>query len=102
RYEGEASYKRRVTADLRLNNQLLKSQLGKSPRIIVWPYGRYNVETSRIAAALGMPIGLTLDDGPNTASTPLHGLRRVLVDQTMAVADVEREIAMRNQLIVDD
>ena len=102
RYEDEASYKRRVTADLRLNNQLLKSHLGRSPRIIVWPYGRYNVETSRIAAALGMPIGLTLDDGPNTASTPLHGLRRVLVEQSMSVADLEHEISLRDRSIVDD
>jgi biofilm PGA synthesis lipoprotein PgaB len=102
RYEDEASYKRRVTADLRLNNQLLKSHLGRSPRIIVWPYGRYNVETSQIAATLGMPIGLTLDDGPNTASTPLHGLRRVLVEQSMSVADLEHEISLRDRSIVDD
>jgi biofilm PGA synthesis lipoprotein PgaB len=101
-YEDEASYKRRVTADLFQNNRFLKAHLGHSPRIIVWPYGRYNIETTHIAKSLGLPIGLTLDDGPNTASTPLYGLRRVLVEQTMSVADIEREIALRNRSIVDD
>jgi biofilm PGA synthesis lipoprotein PgaB len=69
-YEGEASYQRRVSEDLRRNNRLLEAKLGRSPRVIVWPYGRYNIETTRIAKSLGMPIGLTLDDGPNTAATP--------------------------------
>lgn len=101
-YEDEAIYKRRVRADLLLNNRLLKSHLGHSPRIIVWPYGRYNIETTRIAKSLGLPIGLTLDDGPNTASTPLYGLRRVLVEQTMTVADIEREISLQNRSVVDD
>jgi biofilm PGA synthesis lipoprotein PgaB len=102
KYEDEASYQHRVAADLRQNNQLLKSHLGRSPRIIVWPYGRYNIETTHIAKSLGLPIGLTLDDGPNTASTQLYGLRRVLVEQTMSVADIAHEITLRNRSIVDD
>jgi biofilm PGA synthesis lipoprotein PgaB len=102
RYEDDASYRRRITDDLRRNNALLKSRMGRGPRVIVWPYGRYNVDTTRIAARLGMPIGLTLDDGPNTAHTPLHALRRVLVEQAMSLSDVEREIALRNRSIVDD
>ena len=101
-YEDEASYRHRVSEDLRRNNRLLQAKLGRSPRVIVWPYGRYNIETTRIAKSLGMPIGLTLDDGPNTAATPLSALRRVLVEQAMTVADVEREITLRNSFVVDD
>ncbi|WP_159016002.1 poly-beta-1,6-N-acetyl-D-glucosamine N-deacetylase PgaB [Cognatiluteimonas profundi] len=102
RYEDEASYQRRVSADLRRNQQLLKSHLGRAPRVIVWPYGRYNVETTRIARSLGMPVGLTLDDGPDTAQVPLEALRRVLVEQPMSVADLQRDITLRNTFVIDD
>ena len=71
RYEDEVAYQRRIAADLRRNNALLRARLGRAPRVIVWPYGRYNVETTRIARSLGMPVGLSLDDGPNTRATPL-------------------------------
>jgi biofilm PGA synthesis lipoprotein PgaB len=97
-YEDEADYERRVHDDLLRNNKLLQAHLGgKGPRIIVWPYGRYNIETRHIAAELGMPIGLTLDDGGNTADTPLYGLRRSLIERTMSLADVDQEIQFRNQ-----
>ena len=102
RYEDETAYRRRVTADLRRNNQLLMARLGRRPRVIVWPYGRYNSETTRIAKSVGMPIGLTLDDGPNTTATPLHALRRVLVEQAMKLPDLQREIALRNRSVIDD
>jgi len=97
RYEDETSYDHRVRADLLRNNELLKKHLGKGPRIVVWPYGRYNIETRHIAAELGMPIGLTLDDGGNTADTPLYGLRRSLIDRSMGLADLAEEIALRNK-----
>ncbi len=97
RYEDETSYDRRVRADLLRNNELLKKHLGKGPHIIVWPYGRYNIETRHIAAELGMPIGLTLDDGGNTADTPLYGLRRSLIDRSMGLGDLAEEIELRNK-----
>jgi biofilm PGA synthesis lipoprotein PgaB len=97
RYEDEASYARRVKDDLVRNNALLKKHLGKGPRIIVWPYGRYNIETRKIAAELGMPIGLTLDDGGNTDNTPLYGLRRSLLERTMSLADLAQEINLRSK-----
>ncbi|HEY2345336.1 MAG TPA: poly-beta-1,6-N-acetyl-D-glucosamine N-deacetylase PgaB [Xanthomonadaceae bacterium] len=97
RYEDEADYDKRVRADLTHSSEELRKHLGKAPRIIVWPYGRYNIETRRIAAELGMPIGLTLDDGGNTADTPLWGLRRSLIDRTMGLADLAQEIALRSK-----
>ncbi len=96
-YEDETSYARRVREDLQRNNEMLRKHLGAGPRIVVWPYGRYNVETRRIAAQLGMPIGLTLDDGGNTADTPLYGLRRSLLERTMSLADLAQEIDLRNR-----
>jgi poly-beta-1,6-N-acetyl-D-glucosamine N-deacetylase len=102
RYEGETGYRQRVTADLRANNRLIRSHLGRSPRVIVWPYGRYNIETRTIAARLGMRVGLTLDDGPNSEQTPLHALRRIMVESGQTIELLDREIQLRNRSVIDD
>ncbi|MBS0193260.1 MAG: poly-beta-1,6-N-acetyl-D-glucosamine N-deacetylase PgaB [Proteobacteria bacterium] len=97
RYENETEYAQRVRADLQHSTAELRRHLGRAPRIVVWPYGRYNIETRTIAVELGMPIGLTLDDGGNSAATPLWGLRRSLIDRTMGLPDLAREIALRSR-----
>jgi biofilm PGA synthesis lipoprotein PgaB len=101
RYEDEAAYRRRVQADLRRNGDLIRRRTGKSPRVVAWPYGRYNQITREVAEGLGMPVGLTLDDGANTRDTPLWGLRRILVERGMGLWDLEREIAYRNRDLTD-
>jgi biofilm PGA synthesis lipoprotein PgaB len=102
RYEEEASYRARIQADLERNSSLIRKHTGKSPRVIAWPYGRYNETTRKLAERLGMAIGLTLDDGANTRETPLWGLRRILVGSGMALWDLEREIAYRNENLSDN
>ncbi|MFO1377436.1 MAG: poly-beta-1,6-N-acetyl-D-glucosamine N-deacetylase PgaB [Steroidobacteraceae bacterium] len=102
RYESEPAYRKRVEADLRRSSDLLQRQLGRRPRIIVWPYGRYNSVTRRIATQLGMKVGFNLDDGPNTASTPLSTLRRVLVQPTLTLDGLDREIELRNHGVLDN
>lgn len=102
RYEDEATYGKRVRGDLERNSDLIRRRTGKSPRVIAWPYGRYNKTTREIAERLGMPIGLTLDDGANMHDTPLWGLRRILVERGMALWDLGREIAIRNQNLSDN
>ena len=79
RYETVEEYRARIRRDFARNNALISKRLGKAPRVMVWPYGRYNADVSKIGEQMGMPIGLNLDDGPNTASTPLSALRRELV-----------------------
>lgn len=102
RYEDEKSYEQRVYNDLLENSTFLKRYTGQQPRVIVWPYGRYNIEVRRIAERLGMPIGLTLDDGSNTRTTPLWGLRRILVEARMSLADLEIDMWERNANLIDD
>lgn len=79
RYETVDEYRARIRRDFARNKALISKRLGKAPRVIVWPYGRYNADVSRIGEQMGMPIGLNLDDGPNTSATPLPALRRELV-----------------------
>lgn len=101
-YEDEKSYKQRVYNDLLENNIFLERYTGQKPRVIVWPYGHYNIEARKIAESLGMPIGLTLDDGSNTNLTPLWGLRRILVEGKMTLKDLEHNMISRNANLVDD
>lgn len=97
RYEDEAAYRQRLFNDLKHNNDLIRSYTGATPRVIAWPYGRYNAPAREIAERLGLRVGLTLDDGANRSDTPLPGLRRILVEGGMALWDLEREINLRNR-----
>ncbi len=102
KYEDEKSYEKRIRDDLLANNTFLKQYTGQEPRVMVWPYGHYNKEVRQIAENLGMSIGLTLDDGSNTVATPLWGLRRILVEHTMTLEDLERNMVARNANFIDD
>jgi biofilm PGA synthesis lipoprotein PgaB len=102
RYEDEPAYRKRIQADLERAIGLIKRHTGKGPRVIAWPYGRYNRTTREIAEKLGIPIGLTLDDGANQRDTPLWGLRRLLVESSMSLFDLRREIEFRNADLSDN
>jgi biofilm PGA synthesis lipoprotein PgaB len=78
-YEDDAAYRARIQAGLK---NIIALRTGKATRIIVWPYGRSNLATQEIAAQLGMPIGLSLEDGYNTASTPTAAWKRQLIENS--------------------
>lgn len=86
-YESHDAFLRRVRDDLAQNVALIRRHTGRAPRVMVWPYGSYTRETNRIAAELGMPTTLTLDDGINDAATPLSALRRMLMGADVSLND---------------
>lgn len=94
-YESDAQYNQRIFKDLKTNNQLLRQHGLKSPRVMVWPYGRYNSFVVKTAAQLGMPITMTLDDGINHVQSSLGALTRVLVDRDMDAKALQTEIQSR-------
>ncbi|MFN9643696.1 MAG: poly-beta-1,6-N-acetyl-D-glucosamine N-deacetylase PgaB [Cyanobacteriota bacterium] len=101
-YEEEDSYRARLRADLRANADLLERQLGQRPRVVVWPYGRYNAMAQSVARSLGLPVGLTLDDGANRSAVPLASLRRLLMTAELAsTADFARELRVRRDNLSD-
>jgi peptidoglycan/xylan/chitin deacetylase (PgdA/CDA1 family) len=61
RYETDDEYRKRVRDDLQRSSDLLVAQVGARPRVITWPYGRWNETTVVAAREVGMPISLTLD-----------------------------------------
>src|SRR6185369_17167878 len=101
-YETEALYRQRVENDLARSSSDIKSHIGRAPRVIAWPYGRYNSIVRDAALKRGISIGLTLDDGANVADTPLWRLRRILVDSSMGLWELNREITIRNQNLTDN
>jgi poly-beta-1,6-N-acetyl-D-glucosamine N-deacetylase len=102
KYENKKAYRKRIGEDLEKNNAFIKRYTGKTPRVMVWPYGYYNKEVRQIAERLGMPIGLTLDDGSNTSTTPLWGLRRILIEKSMTLKMLEQDIRSRNANLTDN
>jgi biofilm PGA synthesis lipoprotein PgaB len=92
RYEADGAWRERVNADLARNSAAIERATGRRPRAIVWPYGSYNGELLRIAAALGMPVALTLEDGPNTPEVPLSAVRRVLIQHNPSLAEFAFEV----------
>jgi poly-beta-1,6-N-acetyl-D-glucosamine N-deacetylase len=80
-YESDAAYQARIREDLAKNSRLLQEKTGKRPRIMVWPYGRFNSETQAIAAELSMPLQFTLDDGINPVGSgnALREVKRFLI-----------------------
>lgn len=85
-YETDATYQARISSDLKRNNAYIQTLTGKAPRIMVWPYGKYNQVTLNIAAQLGMPITFSLDsntDSPNNVND-LTKVNRSLIDANVS------------------
>jgi len=66
-YENDMDMFDRILDDLMRNNALILEKTGVSPRVMVWPFGRYNSLAIEAAQKAGMDITLTLD--PVAAST---------------------------------
>lgn len=88
-YETDAAWTRRIETDLARSSAIMARELGRKPRCMIWPYGRYNMEAVRIAGRLGMPVALTLDPEPATVSR-LQAVGRVLTMGDPATADLSR------------
>lgn len=85
-YETETAYRQRLRDDFVANVELLQRQLGKSPRVMVWPYGEFNGIAQELAAEAGMSLSLTLE-GKVNGSSDLAALGRVLVLGNPNLAD---------------
>jgi biofilm PGA synthesis lipoprotein PgaB len=86
-YEDESLYKARVETDLKRSRALIEDRTGSKVRAMVWPYGAYNQVAQDAAFAAGMPLMMTLDEGPNGPDVPLRQIRRSLATYDMPVPD---------------
>ena len=68
RYEDDRQYSARIRADLTRSRNQLAANLGRAPRAMVWPYGRYTGPGLEIAKQLGFSFSLTLEaEASNTS-----------------------------------
>ena len=79
RYESTEQRTARMLEDLTRSRALLEQRLGKAPRALVWPFGRYSEAAVACARQAGFTMVFNLDPGPNGDQTPLDHLRRTLL-----------------------
>jgi peptidoglycan/xylan/chitin deacetylase (PgdA/CDA1 family) len=70
-YETEAQFRRRIADDLTRSRELLSSRLGRTPRAIAWPYGRYNGAGLDEARKAGFEFAFTLIPEPASIHQPM-------------------------------
>ncbi len=63
KYESLAQYRLRLRRDFEKQHALLKEKLGISPRVLIWPYGKYNTVSVSLARKQGYQMCLTLEEG---------------------------------------
>lgn len=69
-YETRTEFRERIHEDLVKSRTTIEQQVGVQPRVLVWPFGRYNAISLAEATAAGMGITFTL--------TPVSGDTRDL------------------------
>lgn len=77
-YETTVQFQQRIGADTKKITDKLTRLIGKSPRVLVWPYGAENGLSLKIAQQYGYKMAFTLNDGLGNASN-LMSLPRVLI-----------------------
>jgi peptidoglycan/xylan/chitin deacetylase (PgdA/CDA1 family) len=63
-YETDAEYRNRIRADLQRSRAQMAANLGRAPRAMVWPYGRYSGPALEVTKQLGFSFALTLEPEP--------------------------------------
>lgn len=95
-YESEAAYIERIRNDMARTQQRFQEQVGRGPRIMVWPYGAYSQATLNIAAEYGMDYTFSLLSAPNQLSDSMSAMNRYLIDQETGLQTIEEILS--NQL----
>lgn len=97
-YESEAGARRALNADTAQMVEKIAAELGRRPRVMVWPYGEHSETAISIAAANGLPIAFTLADGLATVDK-LSAVPRHLINPDPTLATFVREL--RNYTVAE-
>ncbi|MEQ1544192.1 poly-beta-1,6-N-acetyl-D-glucosamine N-deacetylase PgaB [Methyloglobulus sp.] len=101
-YETDAEYVARIRADLAKNSALIAQEIGKKPRVMIWPYGAYNMLGAQASEAEGMPITMTLEPGSNTPDHPLARMRRDMLFFHDKVSDLKSDLRQQERYDGED
>jgi biofilm PGA synthesis lipoprotein PgaB len=94
RYETEQEWRSRIYADLQRSVKAIEEGLGRPPKTMVWPFGKYNQSALDIAAELGMTRTLTLDTVPNSVDN-ISAVARLLIAEDPKTADLVWQLQHR-------
>jgi biofilm PGA synthesis lipoprotein PgaB len=86
-YESEGAYLARLRADLLANADLIERRIGRRPRVMVWPYGKYNCPALEIAEEAGMSIAFRLEGGLSRTDD-LQAVNRILLEGSLPLPDL--------------
>ncbi|MEN9543179.1 MAG: poly-beta,6-N-acetyl-D-glucosamine N-deacetylase PgaB [Pseudomonadota bacterium] len=78
-YEDDTATRTRLRTDLQASRAQFERELGRAPRAIVWPFGRYSALAAEVAHELGFEFALTLDPRPASSAEPIQ-IARFLPD----------------------
>lgn len=84
-YENDESYRKRIFQEIDKSSEQLFQQLGKRPRVMVWPYGEYNAIALDAAKLAGMRLTMGLNDGANTLADA-GVMKRMMITDDVNVA----------------
>jgi poly-beta-1,6-N-acetyl-D-glucosamine N-deacetylase len=91
RYETDAQYRTRIRSDLQRSRQQIAANLGKPPRALVWPFGRYSGPALAEAKAVGFTFALTLEPEPAYTSD-LYAIHRYFPSLNPSLGDLARNL----------
>jgi poly-beta-1,6-N-acetyl-D-glucosamine N-deacetylase len=91
RYETDQQYRNRIRADLQRSRQQIATQLGRPPRALVWPFGRFSGPALAEAKAVGFTFALTLEPEPAYTSD-LFAIHRYFPSLNPNLGDLARNL----------
>ena len=90
-YENDAQFRARISADLVRSRSQMAANLGRPPRALVWPFGRYSGPALEVAKQVGFTFALTLEPEPAYTSD-LFAIHRYFPSQNPSLGDVARNL----------
>ena len=74
--------RKKLDAEIAGSRADLAQRLGAPPSAFAYPYGKWNLTTAEAARRAGFSSALTVSAGRNGPATPLHALRRTVIQGT--------------------
>jgi poly-beta-1,6-N-acetyl-D-glucosamine N-deacetylase len=90
-YETDDAYRKRIAADTETIARTIEHELGRRPRVMIWPYGEHSGLAISIQGARGMPMTMTLVDAPSVPED-LSQLPRHLIKDDPALGGFLQEL----------
>ena len=90
-YEDDTQYRARIQSDLTRARDLMAARLGRPPRALVWPFGRYTGPALEVAKQAGFSFALTLEPEPASTSDPF-AIHRYFPSRNPSLEDLARNL----------